>query len=191
MLRHRWFHNNSSIYRKCTHKHISIAFTESQAEPLSRFFGGLESRKYPKEFNHNIVRSHGGRGEKQTITSLHVCSLLLMFDLEFTFISSKAPRSRCNGCLTHCKPWYLACPQRIVPLAGSEHIHTLWRRSLGQGRAGGEGGVWLGETGISKLWHRCHAFPPNKNKKGSFCRWPTRLSGMWQLWQHDHALWSE
>lgn len=29
---------------------------------------------------------------------------LLMFDLEFTFICSKAARSPCNGCLRHCKP---------------------------------------------------------------------------------------
>lgn len=78
-----------------------------------------------------------------------VFCLLVLFDLEFTFICSKAPRSRCNGCLRHCKPPYLACPRRISALAGSEHSLTLWHWSPGQGsaRAG-----WRGRRS------RCNAF---------------------------------
>lgn len=56
---------------------------------------------------------------------IDVCFLLVMLDLEFTFICSKAPRRRGNGCLRHCKPQYLACPWRILTLAGSEHSLTL------------------------------------------------------------------
>lgn len=55
---------------------------------------------------------------------------LLMFDLEFTFICSKAPRSQCNGCLRHCKPQHSTsgCPRRILPLAKNEQDLTSWPR---------------------------------------------------------------
>lgn len=41
--------------------------------------------------------------------------LFAPFDLEFTFICSTAPRSKCHGCLRHSKPQYQKCPMRSSP----------------------------------------------------------------------------
>lgn len=67
----------------------------------------MRSHKYPPKFNHNIVQACSAEKIKPNQFPIDVCFLPVMFLLEFTSICSKAPRSRCNGCLRRCKPQYI------------------------------------------------------------------------------------
>lgn len=138
-----------------THQHNIHSITGRAIK--AGFSGWMRSCEYPQKFNHNTVQTCSAEEEKNKKQPnqfpVDVCFLLVMFDLEFTFICSKATKSRCNGCLRHCKPQYLACPRRILPLAESESSLTSQCRSPGwcSARAG-----WRGrrtdETGPPKFW---------------------------------------
>lgn len=95
---------------------------------LSHYAASLERRGAVNILTHSVSTPYGHtvlrRKRKINQSPIGVCFLLVMLDVEFTFICSNAPRRRGNGCLSHCKPQCLACLWRILPLAGSEHSLT-------------------------------------------------------------------
>lgn len=107
----------------------------------------------------SITTSYGHAELKKPPQSIPHSFPLVMFDLEFTFICSKAPRCRYNGCLRRCKPQYLACPRRILPWLGANIVSLPGTEVLaGQCQSWMEREEIMGTLQIQVVWSRCHAF---------------------------------
>lgn len=110
VISQQWFNlwkEHTNKHRHCIHRITSRTI---------KLFGLRAVNILRNSITLSCGRAVQRRKEKKKKTNqfqIDVCFLVDMFDLEFTFICSKAPRSRCNGCLRHYKPPYLACPMRI------------------------------------------------------------------------------